>query len=73
MSERWTHDASSSRATGADVCAYIGDLCAELGELAQRPGCRTLQYLLAMARVEAERLSKEMRSGERDVVATRTR
>ena len=49
-----------------DLCAYIAEICAELRDLAQRPPFRTINYLLDMARLEAERMGKEIRTSNNE-------
>ncbi len=49
-----------------DICAYIAEICAELRDLAQRPPFRTINYLLDMARLEAERMGKEIRTSNNE-------
>jgi hypothetical protein len=48
--------------TDADTCAYIAELCAELRYLARKPRLRTIDYLLDMVRLEAERTAKDLRA-----------
>lgn len=48
--------------TDAETCAYIAELCAELRHLARKPRLRTIDYLLDMARLEAERTAKALRA-----------
>lgn len=46
--------------TDRQICTYISEMCSELRQLAKRPRFRTVNYLLDMARLEAERMGKEM-------------
>ncbi len=55
--------------SGEDVCLYIAELCGELRSLGQSPRFRTINYLLDMARLEAERSAKEFRSNAGSVRA----
>ncbi len=62
-----TNRATAGKPEGAipnseDVCIYIAEICGELRTLAQGPRFRTINYLLDMARLEAERMAKDMRS-----------
>ena len=43
-----------------DICQYIAEMCAELRGLASGATFRTLNYLLDMARLEAERLARSL-------------
>lgn len=56
--------APSGSPSDADICAYIAELCAELRHLARKPRLRTIDYLLDMARLEAERTAKELRAAD---------
>lgn len=48
-----------------DIALYIGALAAELARLAERYDLTALAYLLSMARLEADQISRqENRSGE---------
>ena len=47
--------------TDKETCQYIAEMCAELRHLARRPRFRTINYLLDMARLEAERMGKDFR------------
>lgn len=49
--------------TTDELCTYVAEMCAELRALTRRPSFRTLNYLLDMARLEAERMSKDLRAG----------
>ena len=57
---------SGSDPSNEDLCAYIAEICAELRDLAQRPQFRTINYLLDMARLEAERMGKEIRTSNNE-------
>ena len=46
--------------TDKQILAYIAEMCAELRCLAHRPRFRTVNYLLDMARLEAERSLKDL-------------
>ena len=46
--------------TDKETCQYISEMCAELRHLAKRPRFRTINYLLDMARLEAEKMGKEL-------------
>jgi len=48
--------------TGEDLCLYIAEICDELRSLARSPRFRMINYLLDMARLEAERSANEFRS-----------
>lgn len=50
----------SGAPTDRQICHYISEMCSELRQLARRPRFRTVSYLLDMARLEAERMGKEM-------------
>ena len=50
-----------SAPTDKETCQYIAEMCAELRHLARRPRFRTINYLLDMARLEAERMGKDFR------------
>ena len=50
--------------TAEELCVYVAELCAELRALTRRPNFRTLNYLLDMARLEAERMAKTLRAGD---------
>ncbi len=56
-----------------DLCIYVAELCSELRALTRRPRFRTLNYLLDMARLEAERMAKDLRAGEADASMGRRR
>ncbi|RYB04966.1 hypothetical protein [Lichenibacterium ramalinae] len=58
-----TPPSASGPPTDEQLCDYIADMCGELRHLARRPQFRTISYLLDMARVEAERMAKALRSG----------
>ena len=45
--------------TDEQLLAYIAQMCTELRSLARRPKFKTVNYLLDMARLEAERASKD--------------
>ena len=49
--------------TEGELCAYVAEMCGELRTLSRRPSFRTLNYLLDMARLEAERMAKDRRTG----------
>ena len=42
------------------VCFYVAEMCSELRRLAKGPRFRTVGYLLDMARLEAEKLGKDL-------------
>ena len=51
---------SSVTPTDKQICAYIAEMCTDLGHLARRPSLRTIKYLLDMARLESERAGKDL-------------
>lgn len=51
--------------TIVERATYIAETCAELYRLAGPPRLRTLSYLIDMARIEAERIAKDVRAEER--------
>ena len=51
---------SSGPPSDRQISLYISEMCAELRQLAKQPRFRTVNYLLDMARLESERLSKEL-------------
>lgn len=61
-SPRLPADSAPGPPTDADTCAYIAELCAELRHLARKPRLRTIDYLLDMVRLEAERTAKDLRA-----------
>ncbi len=42
------------------ICLYISEMCSELRHLARRPKFRTISYLLDMARLESEKMAKDL-------------
>ena len=42
------------------ICVYISEMCSELRHMARRPKFRTISYLLDMARLEAEKMAKDL-------------
>ncbi len=52
---------SASSPTDEQVCGYIAEMCSELRHLARAPRFRIIGYLLDMARLESERLAKDLR------------
>lgn len=51
---------SSSAPSDKEICRYIAEMCSELRLLAKHSRFRTINYLLDMARLEAERLGQEL-------------
>ena len=47
-----------TRFTDAQLATYIAEMCREMRSLSRAPQFRALNYLLDMARIEAERLAK---------------
>ena len=47
----------------AERCNYIAEMCHELRELAPRSRLRDLNYLLDLARAEAEFMAKQLQDG----------
>lgn len=47
----------------ADRCTYIAEMCQELRDLAPRSRLRDLNYLLDLARAEADFMAKRLRGG----------
>jgi hypothetical protein len=43
-----------------EICRYIAEMCSELRLLAKHSRLRTVNYLLDMARLEAERLGETL-------------
>ena len=43
-----------------DICRYIAEMCSELRGLASGAKFRTINYLLDMARLEAERVAQSL-------------
>lgn len=67
MSDGFKHPGPASAGaapTETELCAYVAEMCGELRSLTRRPSFRTLNYLLDMARLEAERMAKGGRSGD---------
>ncbi|RYC31788.1 hypothetical protein D3273_11685 [Lichenibacterium minor] len=50
----------SGRPSDKQICHYISEMCLELSHLARRPNFRTISYLLDMARLESEKMGKEL-------------
>ena len=46
--------------TERQICLYISEMCSELRHLAKHPKFRTISYLLDMARMESERMAKDL-------------
>lgn len=46
--------------TDKQICTYVAEMCTELRYLARRPRFRTINYLLDMARLESEKLAKDL-------------
>ena len=51
---------SSGTPSDRQICLYISEMCSELRQLAKRPKLRTINYLLDMARLESEKMGKEL-------------
>ena len=51
-----------TNASDAEIAVYVAELCRELRDLSREPEFRTLNYLLDMARLEAERVAKNARA-----------
>ena len=47
-------------ASDAEIAAYVAEICRELRGLSWEPKFRTLNYLLDMARLEAERMARKL-------------
>ena len=43
-----------------EICQYIAEMCGELRRLASHSKFRTVGYLLDMARLESERMAKDL-------------
>lgn len=50
-------------ASDAQIAAYVAEICRELRGLSREPEFRTLNYLLDMARLEAERMARKPSDG----------
>ena len=55
-------DRGGAGPSSEELCSYIAEMCGELRSLSRLPTFRTINYLLDMARLEAERTAKELRS-----------
>ena len=67
MSDGFKHPGAASPGaapTETELCAYVAEMCGELRTLTKRPSFRTLNYLLDMARLEAERMANDRRTGD---------
>ena len=51
----------SGSPTDEQLCTYIAEMCSELRHLARRPRFRTINYLLDMARLESEKMARDLR------------
>jgi hypothetical protein len=71
VSEFDMHDADDIRGPNSEetpdaAAAYIGSLVDELAQLAKRNGLEALSYILDMARLEADQVSKDFCQARRD-------
>ena len=51
----------ASSPSAEELCSYIAEICGELRALTRHPTFRTLNYLLDMARLEAERMARDLK------------
>ena len=55
---------TSLSVSDAERCSYIAEMCLELRELAARSRLRDLNYLLDLARAEAEYMAKQLQGSD---------